>query len=179
MSFSVACGDRSLIDGEIASGRIPVNTLIISGTHEDSELFFYDEKQNLYHIASRNKFASIDEAKSWILKYDCQGSIIAIYNNEEWHPYIVSKDGEIIPIAGGSFEPTIDRITLGGVEAPVVDKTVDIPMATKISLGLVKSSNDENCVTVDENGIMYVDRLNVNKLVQTDGESIVLDGDLL
>ena len=69
----------------------------------------------------------------------------------------------------------IEKITLNGVETQVVEKTVDIPLATTTQFGLVKGSNAENEVAVKENGVMSVNALNIQKLSQTEGETLVLD----
>lgn len=72
----------------------------------------------------------------------------------------------------------IEIVKVGGVEVEVnaEDKSVDIPMATAQALGVVKGTDAENGVAVAEDGTMSVNSLNVNKLVQTDGDTIVLDG---
>ena len=69
----------------------------------------------------------------------------------------------------------IEKITLNGVETQVVEKTVDIPLATTTQFGLVKGSNAENEVAVKADGIMSVNALNIQKLSQTEGETLVLD----
>lgn len=72
----------------------------------------------------------------------------------------------------------IEIVKVGGVEVEVNadDKSVDIPMATAQALGVVKGTDAENGVAIAEDGTMSVNSLNVNKLVQTDGDTIVLDG---
>lgn len=72
----------------------------------------------------------------------------------------------------------IKKITLAGTEAvpDTETKTVDIPIATKIALGLVKSSDAENAVAVAADGVMTVNSVNVNKLVQTAGDTLIIDG---
>lgn len=73
---------------------------------------------------------------------------------------------------------TIEIVKING-EAQEIDgddKSVDIPLATAAHLGLVKSSTAENNVSVDTNGVMSVNSLNVNKLVQTEGDTLILDG---
>lgn len=69
----------------------------------------------------------------------------------------------------------IEKITLNGVETQVVEKTIDIPLATTTQFGLVKGSNAENEVAVKADGIMSVNALNIQKLSQTEGEILVLD----
>ena len=71
----------------------------------------------------------------------------------------------------------IEIIKIGDTELPVSDdKTVEIPMATAEALGVVKGTDAENGVAVAADGTMSVNSVNVNKLVQTDGDTIVLDG---
>ncbi len=72
----------------------------------------------------------------------------------------------------------LEVIKLAGTALPINedDKSVDIPLATALSLGLVKGSNEENGVTIAPDGTMSVNNINVNKLVQTDGDTLILDG---
>lgn len=72
----------------------------------------------------------------------------------------------------------IEIVKVGGVavEINAEDKSVDIPMATAQALGVVKGTDAENGVAIAEDGTMSVNSVNVNKLVQTDGDTIVLDG---
>lgn len=49
-------------------------------------------------------------------------------------------------------------------------------MATAAALGVVKGTDAENGIAVADDGTMSVNSVNVNKLVQTEGDSIVLDG---
>ena len=48
--------------------------------------------------------------------------------------------------------------------------------ATGTTLGLVMGSSAENKIAVGTDGTMEVNSLNVNKLVQTTGDTLVLDG---
>ena len=79
-------------------------------------------------------------------------------------------------IAAGANANVIEAITINDVDLPVLDKKVDIPAATAESLGLVKSSTAENKVSVDASGVMEVNSLNVNKLAQTAGDSLIING---
>lgn len=58
------------------------------------------------------------------------------------------------------------------------DKSVDIviPVATAEAVGTVKSATGENKVSVAEDGTMEVNSINVNKIVQTAGEELILNG---
>lgn len=58
----------------------------------------------------------------------------------------------------------------------VVDWFNSLPAATANRLGMVRSSTLENYVKIHTNGEMEVNTLNVNKLVQTAGDTLILDG---
>ena len=84
---------------------------------------------------------------------------------------------ELLGIERGAEANVIEQITLaGGAPLEVANKVVDIPLAIGNYAGLVKSSEDENMIKVLANGTMEVNKLNVNKLVQDEGEVLVLNG---
>lgn len=72
----------------------------------------------------------------------------------------------------------IEIVKVNGVavEVSAEDKSVNIPIATAAALGVVKGTDAENGIAVADDGIMFVNSVNVNKLIQTEGDSIVLDG---
>lgn len=76
----------------------------------------------------------------------------------------------------GAEVNVIEVVSLNSVPLDVSDKTVNIPIATVGALGVVQSSTAENGVTVTSNGSMEVNNVNVMKLVQTDGDALVLNG---
>ena len=72
---------------------------------------------------------------------------------------------------------TIEKIKVAGKEInPDAEKAVDIPLATAVRAGLIKSSDAENAISVSETGVATVNSLNVNKLVQTAGDELILNG---
>lgn len=79
-------------------------------------------------------------------------------------------------INDGAQVNVIETIKINGIEQEVTDKVVDLPMATAEKLGFVKGSDAENQVAILEDGSLEVNTLNVNKLVQTDGETLILNG---
>jgi len=50
---------------------------------------------------------------------------------------------------------------------------VDIPIATAVRLGVVKSSDDENGISIGADGTMSVNDINFDRIVQSDGEEVV------
>lgn len=79
-------------------------------------------------------------------------------------------------IEAGAEVNVIESISLNSVPLEISGKAVNIPIATTGALGVVLSSAAENAVTVKANGAMEVNNINVNKLVQTEGESLILNG---
>ena len=57
----------------------------------------------------------------------------------------------------------------------IVGKVVNVPIAGE-SLGVVKSASYENKVAVAEDVTMEINSVNVNKLTQADGDTLILDG---
>lgn len=76
----------------------------------------------------------------------------------------------------------IESITIEGEAIAPVEKAVALPLALSSKAGLVKSAaitdgkTADNSVSVDTNGYMFVNSVNVNKLVQTNGEYLILNG---
>ena len=70
----------------------------------------------------------------------------------------------------------LEAVKINGAALQVTDKAVDIPIATAAALGVVKGSTADNSVTVASDGSMSVNSLNVNKLIQDEGELLILDG---
>lgn len=79
-------------------------------------------------------------------------------------------------VENGAEVNVIEAITIGGNTVATSNKTLDIPIATAEVLGVVKGATGENNIAVDAEGVMSVNSLNVNKLVQTAGEWLVLNG---
>lgn len=87
----------------------------------------------------------------------------------------INKLGTIQPNA----EPNvINMIMIDGKKQPIAAKSVNIScaMTDGSEAGVVYSSADENKVSVDADGIMEVNNINVNKLVISEGDSLILDG---
>lgn len=79
-------------------------------------------------------------------------------------------------IESGAEVNVIESISLNSVPLEISGKAVNIPIATVGALGVVQSSAAENGVTVQANGAMEVNSINANKLVQTEGERLILNG---
>lgn len=91
---------------------------------------------------------------------------------------LLSEDAEtkLNGVAAGAQVNVIEKIKINGTELTISDKAVNIPFATNNTIGVVLSSEDENKIAVGADGTMEVNSLNVNKLVQTDGDTLILSG---
>lgn len=89
---------------------------------------------------------------------------------------VAAAETAIAGMEAGAQVNVIEIIKLNGVAATITGKAVDIPLATAQAAGLVKSSTAENHVAVANDGTMSINSVNINKLVQTDGDTLILDG---
>lgn len=78
-------------------------------------------------------------------------------------------------IAEGAQVNVIESIKLNGTALGIDAKAVNIPLVTADTAGIVISSADENTISY-ANGIGTVNSLNVNKLAQTEGDVLIIDG---
>lgn len=67
----------------------------------------------------------------------------------------------------------IEEVKVAGIALEVVEKSIDIPAATAEAYGVVKLSEE---VGINDAGALEVKALNVNKLAQTPGEWLILNG---
>lgn len=78
-------------------------------------------------------------------------------------------------IAEGAQVNVIESIKLNGTALNIDAKAVNIPLVTANAAGIVISSADENTISY-ANGIGTVNSLNINKLAQTEGDVLIIDG---
>lgn len=83
---------------------------------------------------------------------------------------------ELLDKLNASQANVLEGVSVAGTLLEIVGKQVNIPVATADAHGVVKSADGENKVAVAADGTMEVNSLNVNKLVQTDGEYLIMNG---
>ena len=77
----------------------------------------------------------------------------------------------------GVEKNAINAVKVDGVALAIAeDRSVEIPAATLAQLGLVKGSEAENSISINEDHTMTVNSLNVNKLAQDEGDWLILNG---
>ncbi len=70
----------------------------------------------------------------------------------------------------------IKSITVGTTPLQVSNGAVTIPIATAEALGVVKSTTSENGVSITGDGTMIVNNINIEKITQTSGTELILNG---
>ena len=75
-----------------------------------------------------------------------------------------------------SLNGKLSGVTLGTTPLSPSDGVVTVPIATSNAIGVVKSVSTENGIAVSTDGSMTVNNINVDKLVQTDGTELILNG---
>lgn len=70
----------------------------------------------------------------------------------------------------------LEAISIGGTDAPISDKKVDIPVATAEKLGVVKGSSAKDQISVGEDGIMSINTVSISKIVQAADETLIING---
>lgn len=70
----------------------------------------------------------------------------------------------------------IKSITVGTTPLQVSNGAVTIPIATAEALGVVKSTTSENGVSITGDGTMIVNNINIEKITQTPGTELILNG---
>ena len=78
------------------------------------------------------------------------------------------------PAEAGAQVNKIESIKVGTEALPISSKSLTLPIATAVSLGLVKVDNTS--IEINAEGTIGVKALNVNKLFIAEGDTLVLDG---
>lgn len=125
----------------------------------------------------------LDEAKKLTLLDIAMAKVTGLTNalagkvdKVEGSRLITDAEGtKLAGIESGAQANTIENVKVGGVALAISEKSVNIPTAGE-SLGAVKSATGTNNVTVDADGIMTVNKLDVNNLVQESEDTLILNG---
>ena len=79
-------------------------------------------------------------------------------------------------IEAGAEVNVIESVNINNTPLDITAKAVNIPIGSSTVLGVVMGSADENKIAIGADGTMEVNSVNVNKLVQTVGDTLVLNG---
>jgi hypothetical protein len=89
------------------------------------------------------------------------------------HTYVI---GDVIIVEGQEYVLAEGDNGIAWFAFGTADVIEGNAIATSTKAGLVLASTEENAINVDATGVMTVNSLNVNKLVQTEDEELILNG---
>lgn len=144
---------------DIAANKSAINTLNGTGTGSVSKAV--NDAIDGLHIGDYAKSADVES--TYVKKNGTDRLITA------------AEATKLAGIAEGAQVNVIESIKLNGTALSIDAKVVNIPLVTADTAGIVISSADENTISY-ANGIGTVNSLNVNKLAQTEGDVLIIDG---
>ncbi len=152
----------------------------LQGIADGAEVNVIDDVSDEFSISVEDKvlsLVSVAMQKVTGLPEALAGKVSTVEGKQlSTEDYTTQEKTKLQGIAEGANVNLIEAIKAGETSLQIANKVVTIPVATASALGLVKGSDAENSVSVSADGVMTINSLNVNKLVQTDGEFLILDG---
>lgn len=136
------------------------------------------EKKNVDAITKLNGAADVEGSVSNKIASeiaDLQLDSTYVKKNGTDRLITAAEGTKLAGIAEGAQVNVIESIKLNGTALSIDAKAVNIPLVTADTAGIVISSADENTISY-ANGIGTVNSLNVNKLAQTEGDVLIIDG---
>lgn len=128
-------------------------------------------------VVDLTEYAKTTEVTSAIgaAKTELQGNIDKKVDKVAGSRLMTEAEGtKLGGIAENAQVNVIESITAGGEALTPSGKAVALPLATAAKVGLVKVDNDSIAVTGD--GTISVSKVNINKLEQTAGDVLILNG---
>lgn len=144
---------------DIAANKSAINTL--KGTGAGSVSKAVNDAIEGLHIGDYAKSADVENTY--------------VKKNGTDRLFTAAEGTKLAGIAEGAQVNVIESIKLNGTALSIDAKAVNIPLVTADTAGIVISSADENTISY-ANGIGTVNSLNVNKLAQTEGDVLIIDG---
>lgn len=72
-------------------------------------------------------------------------------------------------------ENKIENVKVNGSNLVIADKAVNIPVGDGTNLGVVKSSTDEDKISIAQDGTMNVNKVNFKNIVLSEGDRLVIN----
>lgn len=175
--FAVNAGNLTLLD--IAMGKVTGLSDALKGKVDKIDgyrLMSSDEATKLeklvlgedgkVEVSGEINASNVKELGAWITNN--RDSVLGLLS--------VDNEAKLNGIAAGAQVNVLEGVQVGGTLLDIVGKVATIPVATTTAMGVVLSSVAENKIAVATDGTMEVNSLNVNKLVQDEGTTLVLNG---
>ena len=164
------------IDLTSLTGRVTTTETKLQTIAEGAQVNVIDSvDETQFAIDSNKKLTLLDVAIDKVT--GLQDALNSKVTAEDGKRLITTEEADkLAALVVGAQENTIESILINNVELEITNKQVNIPIGTEDTLGVVASSANENKVAIATDGTMEVNSLNVNKLVQTTGDTLILDG---
>lgn len=133
------------------------------------ELAISEDKELSIVAIAQNKVTGLDTALAGKVNVE-EGK--GLSSND----YTADEKAKLEGIEAKAQVNILEVVKVNGSALPITEKAVDIPLATAEVLGVVKGSTAENKIAIGEDGTMEVNSLNVSKLAQTTGDTLILNG---
>lgn len=133
------------------------------------ELAISEDKELSIVAIAQNKVTGLDTALAGKVSVETGKGLSS-------NDYTADEKAKLEGIEANAQANVLDVVKINGTALPIAEKAVDIPLATAEVLGVVKGSADENKIAIGADGTMEVNSLNVNKLAQTAGDTLILNG---
>lgn len=133
------------------------------------ELAISEDKELSIVAIAQNKVTGLDTALAGKVSVETGKGLSS-------NDYTADEKAKLEGIEANAQANVLDVVKINGTALPIAKKAVDIPLATAEVLGVVKGSADENKIAIGADGTMEVNSLNVNKLAQTAGDTLILNG---
>ena len=170
--------NRKLTLLDIAMGKVTGLTDALAGKVdkvEGSRLITSDEATKLeklvlsedgtVEVSGEINASNVKELGSWIATN--RDTVLGLLST--------ANETKLNGVESGAQANKIEQVKVGGTLLEIAEKVVNIPIAGE-TLGVVKSAFGENKIAVAKDGTMEVNSLNVNKLAQGEGDTLILDG---
>lgn len=133
------------------------------------ELAISEDKELSIVAIAQNKVTGLDTALAGKVNVE-EGK--GLSSND----YTADEKAKLEGIEAKAQVNILEVVKVNGSALPITEKAVNIPLATAEVLGVVKGSTAENKIAIGEDGTMEVNSLNVSKLAQTTGDTLILNG---
>ena len=180
-------GEQATVVAYVNSVTTPITDRVSAAEGKITALETVGAEKNIINSVDTTQFSIDDQRKLSLLdiamsKVTGLTEALAGKVNAEEGKGLSSNDftddllNKLNGIEAGAQVNDLEVVKIAGVALPISDKAVDIPKATAEVLGVVLGSTAENKISVGADGTMEVNSVNVNKLAQTEGEFLILDG---
>lgn len=86
-----------------------------------------------------------------------------------------SMSAKLGTIEEGAQVNVIESVKVDNMSIPVENKSINLPLANNSNAGLVRGSNVENSISASDDGVMFVNALNISKLSQSSEDELILN----